>query len=57
MPVQLTGPPQEAAAQLIAHLQAKGILGEAGNRKHEAAEKTAPREKDAAAQGNRKLLG
>ena len=30
MPLQLTGPPEEAAAQLIAYLKAKGILDEAG---------------------------
>ena len=28
--LQLSGPPEQAAAQLIAHLQAKGILGKDG---------------------------
>ena len=31
MPLRLVGGPEEAAAQLIAHLQCKGILNNKGN--------------------------
>ena len=31
MPFTLTGPPEEAASQLIAHLKRRGVLDESGN--------------------------